>query len=216
MTFVYLFIALLLAIPQAASDLSPAKHSDPVPPEIASAIATTLAPGGTKVTAGQATLQFWWVKELPMKAGGPALSWTDVGEGTLVGALKIDHDYRDIRGRIVRAGTYTLRYGIQPANGDHLGVSPFREFLLVCPVAADTDPAPVGHDGAIAISKQTIGGSHPAVLSMDPPVATEPAGAVHSTDLGHQAVIMEVPVARDGKPAGTLRFGVVVIGRIEA
>jgi hypothetical protein len=27
---------------------------------------------------------------------------------------------------------------------------------------------------------------------------------------------MEVPVARDGKPAGTLRFGVVLIGKIDA
>ena len=51
---------------------------------------------------------------------------------------------------------------------------------------------------------------------MDPPVAKAAALQLHTTDLDHDAVIMEVPVTRDGKPAGTLRFGLVLLGRIDA
>jgi hypothetical protein len=112
---------------------------------------------------------------------------------------------------VIKPGTYTLRYGIQPANGDHLGVSPFREFLLLSPASQDADPAPRKHDALIDLSKQTIGGSHPAVWSLDPPVATEAPLTVHTTDLGHKALVMEGPI-----PGGTLRFGLVLIGKIEA
>ena len=210
-----LALALALVLAQAPGDPGAVRHTDPVPAAVAAPIAQTLAPGGTRVTAAGATLTFWFVSALPLKGATPVASW-DVDEGSLVGVVTLDKDFRDIRGRVVRAGTYTLRYGIQPANGDHLGVSPYRDFLLLSPVAEDTDPAPRGHDGTIELSKHTIGGSHPAVWSIDPPAATEAPLAVHTTDLGHKAIVMEVAVTRDGKPAGTLRFGIVVVGKIEA
>lgn len=203
-----LLAILAFFIIQAPSELSGTKHADAIPAEIGVAISGKLSAGGVKASLASNTLTFWWVKELPMKSSTPA--WDDVPEGTLVGAVKIDKDLRDIRGRVVRAGAYTLRYGVQPANGDHLGVSPFREFLLLCPAAQDTDAAPRGHDGTIDLSKQTIGGSHPAVWSLDPPVASEAPLTVHTTDLGHKALVMEVPI-----PGGMLRFGLVLVGRIE-
>ncbi len=205
-----LLLSLFLYQNQTAPDLSGTKHTDAVPSDLAPAVAEKLEPGGVRATVGSNSLTFWWVKELPMKSAPAA--WTDVPEGTLAGAVKIDKDFRDVRGRVIRAGAYTLRYGIQPANGDHLGVSPFREFLLLSPAAQDSDPARRDHDGLIDLSKQTIGGSHPAVWSMDPPVATEAALTLRTTDLGHQALVMEVPIT-----GGTrLRFGLVLIGKIEA
>lgn len=188
------------------------------PPEgAAPAISQKLAPDGVRVAVGKTvTLDFWWVAALPLKAGGTAASWADVEEGSLVGAVRIPADFRDMRGRVIKAGVYTLRYGIQPQNGDHLGVSPFRDFLLLSPVAADQDPAPRGHDGTIELSKQSIGGSHPGVWSIDPPVAGAAPLSLHKTELGHDAVIMDVPVVRDGKPSGSLKFGLVLIGKIEA
>jgi hypothetical protein len=201
------FISLLLF---QSSDLSGVKHSDPVPADFAAAVAAKIAPGGIRAAVRGNTLTFWWVKDLPMKSS-PA-SWSDVPEGTLVGAVKIEKDFRDTRGRVVKAGAYTLRYGIQPQNGDHLGVSPFREFLLLSPAKQDADPAPPSHDGLVDLSKQTIGGSHPAVWSLDPPVATDAALTVHAnTELELKALIMEVPVT-----GGTFRFGLVLVGKIEA
>ena len=193
-----LFAILALVLSQAA-DLSGVKHTDPVPTDIAAPVAAKVAPGGVRATANGATITFWWVTDLPGAA------WADVPEGTLVGAVKLDADVRDIRGHVMKAGVYTLRYGIQPANDDHFGISPFRNFLLVSPAAVDKDPAAVDHDGVIALSRQTLGGKHPAVLSIDPPAAKDAALAVYTTDLGHKSLIVEV---------GKLKFGIVLIGKI--
>ena len=201
-----------------SGSLTATTRSAAPPSELAPVIASLLSNEAVGVTAAKpaATLEFWWVKALSMKAGTGAASWAEVEEGTLVGVVKISADYRDIRGHVVKAGVYTLRFGIQPQNGDHLGVSPFREFLLLGPAAIDTEPAARGHDVTIDISKQSIGGSHPAVWSIDPPVATEAPLQPHKTELGHEAIVMQVPITRGGQPGGTLKFGVVLVGKIEA
>ena len=204
-------VVFFLLLAQAA-DLSGVKHQDPLPAGLNASVASQLTPGGVRVTIGPNALTFWFVKQLAgADPSAKVAAWSDVREGTLVGAVKIDKDFRDIRGRVVKAGTFTLRYGIQPANGDHLGVSPYRDFILLSPVAIDTDPAPRGHDGTVEISKEAIGGSHPAVLSIDPPVASAAPLSVSTTELGHKAIVLEVPTA-----GGALRFGLVLIGKIEA
>ena len=189
-------------------------HKEPVPQEVAAPVAATLIAGGVRAVASGVTIDFWWVKGLQVSAA-PA-TWAAVAEGSLVGAARIGGDFRDIRGRVIRAGVYTLRYAVQPDNGDHLGTSPFRDFLLLVPAALDTGAAPLGHDGTVDLSKRTVGGSHPAVWSIDPPMTAEAVSGKHTTELGHQAVIVEVPCVRDGAAVGGLRFGIVLIGRIDA
>lgn len=206
----------LAALLSAQPSISAQVHADAAPAALAAAVQAAVAPGGVRATVGSATLDFWFVKALPLKAGSAATSWAAVDEGTLVGAVRLGADFRDIRGRLIKPGVYTLRYGVQPQNGDHLGVSPFREFLLLSPAAADTSVAATGHDPTIEMSIKTVGGSHPAVWSIDPPAATGAPLTPHTTDLGHNSVIVEVPVARAGKTAGALRFGIVLIGRIDA
>jgi hypothetical protein len=193
-----LFALLSLVLTQAAG-LTGVKHSDPVPTEIAAAVAAKVAPGGVRATANGATITFWWVVDLP----GAALA--DVPDGTLIGAVKLDADTRDIRGRLMKAGVYTLRYAVQPKTDDHFGVSPFRNFLLLSPAAVDKDPAAPDIKGTIELSKQTLGGDHPAVLSIDPPAGKDALLSVYTTDLGHKSLIVEV---------GKLKFGIVLIGRI--
>lgn len=117
---------------------------------------------------------------------------------------------KEIRGKVVAPGVYTLRYGLQPQNGDHLGISTYRDCLLISPASVDTDPKVLGFDGVVALSKQVIGTSHPAALSLDPP--EDAPGAVLSTyknDLGHDGVVFEAH-----KAAGTVKFGLIVSGLI--
>jgi hypothetical protein len=212
-----MLFAVALFLLQSTAELSGAKHSETPPAPLAPAVSAQLSPGGVRVTVGANALTFWFVKQLTTSPDasvgkpGAVASWSEVREGTLVGAVTIDKDFRDIRGRVVKAGTFTVRYGIQPANGDHLGVSPYREFLLLSPAAIDTDPAPRAYDALVEVSKEAIGGSHPAVLSLDPPVSTAAPLALSTTELGHRAITLEVPTA-----GGALRFGLVLIGKIEA
>jgi hypothetical protein len=195
-----MFFALLSLVLTQAADLRGVTHTDPVPSEIAVPVAARVAPGGVRATANGTTITFWWVKD------PPGASWKEVPEGTLIGAVKLDADVRDIRGHLMKAGVYTLRYGIQPATDDHFGISPFRDFLLLSPAAIDKDPAAVDHDHLVDLSKQTLGAKHPAVWSIDPPVGKDAPLTVYATDLGHKALIVQV---------GQLKFGIVLIGVIK-
>jgi hypothetical protein len=182
-----------------------------VPSELAPAIAALLAPEVVTVTVGAAKLEFWLVKSLPMRAGTSTPAWSEVGDGTLVGALRLTSPWTEIRGYTIRPGVYTLRFALQPQNGDHMGISPNREFLLPGPAAEDTTADPVGLDGAVDLATKTSRRAHPASLSIDPPNASSAPLSSTTTDVGHHSAIVRVPTSA-GSP---LTFGIVVQGTID-
>jgi hypothetical protein len=200
--------------PLGAQTIQVEPHRSPLPAELSPAIAAGLGATGQIVTFGQTTLHFWWVSSLAPGQGPAtaAAAWRNVPEGSLLGAVRVEGPFRDIRGRPIKAGVYTLRFALQPANGDHLGVSPNREFLIVAPAAADQDPGPAGHERSVDMGRGSIGSSHPGVLSLDPPYTDLGAGSIHVNEAGHEAFVCEIP--RAGAPP--LRFGLIVLGRIEA
>jgi hypothetical protein len=207
-------VALLVVTASVGSQALPVTpHREAPPGELAPAIAALLPEGGARVQVGETTLTFWWVRSLALTAGASGRpAWAQVPEGSLVGVVQVAAAFRDIRGRSIKPGVYTLRYGIQPADGDHLGVSTYRDFLLLSPARVDQDAAPTGHDGTIALSKQTIGGSHPAPWMLDPPVTDESLYHTGTNEMGFTYVVFEVPTSG----GGALRFGLVLVGKVEA
>ncbi|MGH9173662.1 MAG: hypothetical protein ACRD1H_04865, partial [Vicinamibacterales bacterium] len=161
-----LLVGFLVSASPAFAQLTAAPFTSPPPDAVAAPLRAGLSSEAHKVTIGPTTVELWWVNALPVTGGGPA-GWSQVAEGALVGVVRVTGAFKEIRGKTVNPGVYTLRFGLQPQNGDHLGASPFREYLLLSPASADTDPKPLGFDGTVAISKQTIGTSHPAALSLD-------------------------------------------------
>lgn len=203
----------ILGIVTAAAQPQVAPLPEKPPPQIAPAIAAVLQQSAVKAIVGGATLDIWWAQAITLTAEGPG--WSSVESGTLVGAMRVSGPYKEIRGKVIAPGVYTLRYGLQPQNGDHLGISTFREFLVVSPAAVDTDPKVLGFDGVVALSKQVIGTSHPAGMSLDPP--EDAPGALLSTyknESGHDGIVFEVPRSVNGTPAGTVKFGLIVSGTI--
>ena len=197
-SFTSAIIALFLTLAPSVSPLS-----DKPPAELAAGVASKLEPAA-KVTTGAATLDIWLVQKLERPADGSG--WANVESGTLVGAMRLSGEFKEIRGKAVKPGVYTLRYGLQPQNGDHLGISTFRDFLLLSPAAIDTDPKVLGFDGVVAISKEVIGTAHPASLSLDPPEdAPGAALSVYRNELGHEGVVLQI---------GSLKFGLIVSGLI--
>ena len=204
-------VALSSAIASAQTKVDPLPEKPPS--QIAPAIAAVLQPSGHKAVAGGATLDIWWAQAIALSAEGPG--WSSVESGTLVGAMRVTGPYKEIRGKVVAPGVYTLRYGLQPQNGDHLGISTFREFLVVSPAAVDTDSKVLGFDGVVALSKLVIGTSHPAGMSIDPP--EDAPGALlsaYKNESGHDGIVFEVPRSLNGKAAGTVKFGLIVSGTI--
>jgi hypothetical protein len=186
--------------------------AEPPPAELAAPIVSALAPGSVTVKSGDIAIDLWWVKAIALaKTPQGTASWSDVGDGTLVGALRVSASWNDIRGYVVKPGVYTLRYALQPANGDHLGVSPNREFLLLSPAAVDTSADPVGYKGAVDLSKQTVRRAHPSALSLDPPVSKDPPLGPVKTDLGLEGIVFSVPTSS----GSSLTFGLILRGVIQ-
>jgi len=211
-TYLALLALCCVATSARAQDLSvAAATSTPPPSELAAPVSALLAPSAVAVSRGANTLEFWWVKELPRKADATESGWSSVPDGALVGAVRLAKAMTDIRGLPVKPGVYTLRYALQPQDGDHTGVSPFREFLLLAPAAEDISPDALGYKGAVALSKKATGRSHPSPLSLDPPSATAEPGTVVTNDAGHTSVVFRVPMA-GGAP---LTFGLILVGTIE-
>ena len=81
---------------------------------------------------GNTYAEFWLRKTIPAsgKPTGPrgAVLYPILAEGELLGALRFPGEGHDYRDQTIAQGVYTLRYGLQPVNGDHLGVSPFRDY----------------------------------------------------------------------------------------
>jgi hypothetical protein len=213
---IILVVCVVAHLPRAdAQDLAATTEAVPLPAELAESIRALLQPEATVVMRGENRLEFWWVKGLPLDtAPGGRPSWSNVPDGALVGAVRLTSATTDTRGFPIKPGVYTLRFALQPQDGDHMGVSPHREFLLVAPAGDDQTPEPAGFKGAVALAKKTLGKSHPAALSLNP-TTEEPAGAILSTDEGHKGVAFTVPLTVQGQAAGSLSFAVTLVGHYE-
>ncbi|HXE79826.1 MAG TPA: hypothetical protein VNK41_03685 [Vicinamibacterales bacterium] len=216
-TTVFLITALVCAATAAAQDVTvvAATGSTPPPDALAAPIRAALLRESLEVKRGDDLVRFWTVRALPL-SGSATADWSNVPAGALVGAMQIESPLPDIRGNPIAPGVYTLRFALQPQDGDHMGVSPYRQFLVVAPAAEDQSVEPVGYEGAVAMGKKASGRSHPAVLSIDPPsVSVPPPAPVVKTEEGHTAVVLGVDCTHEGAPAARLSFGLILVGRIE-
>ena len=188
------------------------------PAGLADTVAAALNPNGQQITAAGATIgSVWLVKQLEAKADfKPSLSVKyPLTPGQLVGAIEIvkKSEFTDFRGQDVAAGVYTLRYGQQPVDGNHVGTSDLADFLLAIPAKLDTDPALLKMSEAMhKLSAKASGSNHPAIFSLLPPKADEKA-PVLTHDTGKHFWILSL--IADGKSGGTaikIPLRVVIVG----
>jgi hypothetical protein len=138
-------------------------------------IKKALAAQGYKVTLDNGdTLTVWPAAEIKQAAKGRDDVIYQLTPSQFVGVIHFDKNTKDYRGNVIQAGTYNLRYEIQPSDGDHLGTAPTVDFLLLVPTAADADPAAsYNFDQMVALSRQVTGKKHPAPFNLMPPDAKQ-------------------------------------------
>src|SRR5262245_16301991 len=117
-------------------------------------------------------MRVWFRAEIPVKATEEqvknGLTYREIPEGTLVGALEFPAKFTDYRKQELPAGVYTLRFAVQPDIGDHTGTTPHPEFCLICPVDEDKAEEAVEKKKLIELSSKINEGRHPAVLLLWP------------------------------------------------
>jgi hypothetical protein len=132
------------------------------------ALKKVLEAKGSRITIGDGTYcEIWLRTGVPVgKADAQGAVYT-LAESALVGVLRVVKATTDFRGQAVNPGTYTLRYAVHPADGNHLGISPIRDFLAMVPAALDPNPdAQPKFDELMKMSAKVAGTNHPAVISL--------------------------------------------------
>jgi hypothetical protein len=170
--FSLLFVACSVAL---AQDYKMEPAGAP-PSDLQPAFASLMASPGYKVLAsnGSVFCEIWFRSSMPQgkKSTEDSVTFNTIPHGALMGAIRFPAQGADRRGQPIKAGTYTLRYSNYPVNGDHLGVAPQRDFLVMTPVAEDKDPnATPAFEDLMKMSRLASGTPHPAVLSLEPPAS---------------------------------------------
>jgi hypothetical protein len=178
-------------------------------PGLPAAYAAVMETGGYRIAGPSGPwCEIWFRKAIPTgaKPADNAIVFP-IAQGTLVGILRFPATGADRRGQTIKPGVYTLRYGIQPVDGAHVGVAPQRDFVLLTPIADDADPnALPAFDPLVQMSRKASGTPHPAVLSIEPPSgSTFPA----ITKEGDHDWVLNVKI-------GNLPVAIIVAGKVEA
>ena len=99
-----------------------------------------------------------WLRTSTLQEGKstePNVTLPEIVQGTFVGLIQFPAAGADRRGQQIKPGLYTLRYSNFPVSGDHQGVAPQRDFLLLSKIADDTDPAATPKfDALVALSRK--------------------------------------------------------------
>lgn len=190
-----------------------------LPSGLSPAVTATLNPAGLRLVGPKgAVFEIWLGKSIAVKPGfKPTLNaHYPFAAGQLIGALRIldKSQFTDFRGQEFSAGVYTLRYGMQPEDGNHIGTSELSDFLLALPAKIDRKPTLIaGPDQLAGQSAKSVGSTHPAILSLLPQSEVKKSGAL-THDADHEYWILDLlgqGVA--GKKATPVKLRLVAIGR---
>lgn len=209
----------LLAAGTASADeyrvapVEQAAEADALAPEVA----RLLAPSGWQVVVGDGRVHCrWWLASTwKVAAAQPAPDLLyPFTPGQVLGVVHFPRKASDFREQDIPAGWYVARYAQQPVDGAHVGTSPTRDFIALCPAAKDRDPAPLDYQKLVALSKQTSGTEHPAILSLQPADSADgPASLREDTDRGWVILQLRGKAVVDGQ-SKDLPLAVVVVGKV--
>lgn len=203
--------AALLATGVEARQSYKAEALNEAPPEdLAAPIREALQDTGVRIVddQGMPFADLWLRKEVaangkpsPEPVGSIIYGFLEPGQ--LVGAIRLAAEIGDYRDQPILPGVYTLRYGLQPVNGDHLGVSTYRDYLLLSLADEDAKLERVTEEDLEFLSTGASGTTHPAVfLLLPPPSADAEAPQVVRDEAEERTgVVLSLPATVKGEQA---------------
>ena len=200
--------AAFLAVPLAVADDFSFEAGVALPESIPEAARALLAQEGVSVQSGDSAVVSFWMRSAPFDgepASGFGIRFDNIPEGAFLGVLEFPQRGSDFREQAVPPGLYTLRFGLHPEDGNHMGVAASRDFALLSPVDKDLDVAKnYDFDGIVELSAD-VGNPHPTVARLELPEADE---GPNLWENDYENWVLDLPVA------GTV-IGIVVDGHAE-
>ena len=165
--FSVLFLVLwsIFSAAQAKLEKLPALTDASVP----AAIRAALDAGGSRLVRpdGSVLCEIWLRKSLPVGrvTAAKGAAYPEMSESALLGVISFPNGGKDFRGQAIKPGLYTMRYELLPEDGNHMGVAPTRDFVLLVTASADRDPdAQYDFAQLVKLSAQAAGTNHPAAF----------------------------------------------------
>jgi hypothetical protein len=173
---IHKFSVLFLVLWSGLSAAQARLEKIPTDASVPAAVRAALDAGGSRLVRpdGSVLCEIWLRKSLPVGrvAAAKGAAYPEMSESALLGVISFPNGGKDFRGQAIKPGLYTMRYELLPEDGNHLGVAPARDFVLLLAASADTDPS-TQYDFAqlVKLSAQAAGTNHPAVFTLLTPEA---------------------------------------------
>lgn len=190
------------------------------PKEVAPAVQKTLDPTCYSVTLeGKEMLHLWVRANVPTNSTEELPAYNTLEEGTLLGVLELkSEEMTDFRDQKLYPGVFTLRLGVHPQDGNHMGIAAFPEFLCLCAVATDLKPDPVPHDDLMKLSKEAAASGHPLAFFMEPffekPKQKFPA--VTTNQSSHILMNVQTKATLANKKTADFPIAIIIVGTSDA
>ena len=174
------FLALALSLPLAAGDFEASTGGPPPPDVLAEALSSMLQSVGVvaKGPDGKVAAEFW-MRSSAFEgdgAGGFGIRFDAIPEGALLGVVRFPDTGSDFREQNIKPGVYTMRFGLHPENGDHMGVANSRDFAVLITAEADKEPAKnYEFEPMTKMSMDSSGNPHPTIMRLELPDGDESA-----------------------------------------
>ena len=206
------FLVLFPAATVLGQDVKLEAGEIPTPEDVSPAMQEVVGKTSYSVTVdGEVTAHFWFLGD-PLMSDNPStelgVAFGQLPQGGLLGVVQLVKPWSDYKNNSIQEGTYTLRYAVMPADGNHMGVAPYRDFLLLSSAAGDPDPTKnLNFVELLMSSNEASGVPHPAVLALFPiwDEISEPTLTKNEMDQWTIAVKL-----------GDQVFGFVILGHGEA
>jgi hypothetical protein len=187
---------------EKAAKYAVAELKEAAPDALAPEVRDVLAKSGYRVTdsADKTICDLWLRAELPLigKFDEQLDLKYPIDSGTLIGAVRFPNGHSDYRKQKIKPGTYTLRYGHQPQDGNHLGTAQYRDFAIVIPAAEDKSPSGLSQEKAEKLSTKVTSTTHPAICSLLPPQKRDKLPTMAHDDTLNLEVLVAKTAAKGG------------------
>jgi hypothetical protein len=206
---------LLYAFAAPAADVT-VKIADKEPPkDVSDAIRGLLRAKVIQVGSGdKPAYEFWLVKELPLQSKPASVpkALDSVKQATLLGVVAVPAARRDYRDDELAPAVYTMRFALQPQDGNHSGSAEFPYFAVLVPAKLDTKPDGIkDYKELVKTSSKETSTDHPVVMSLWPASSAEgDAPKLNQPAAEHKSVRVKVPAKGDSTPVA---FEIVVEGK---
>ena len=207
----------MLAASSRAADHKLAPLKEKIPDVIAPALRKALPEEGLRIVndKGKPVADLWIRTAVPRQSREnptPGDKFKALEEGTFLGVIRYHQKHYDFRDTPVPGGIYTMRLGVQPDDGDHLGMSKTRDFAILCPPKADQALDPISTEDAVELSTEVSQSDHPAIIWIQPVKGeTKKLPQLHYQD-DDKFLILNVKISLQGEKDEAVRMGLVVVG----